>query len=133
MYSKGNWMVMPYYQYTNVEKNTSIFITEGEHTNSGAILANYNFKHGFSLAGRFEYIKSSGSTTDPNEINLVGYGPGSGAYSFTATPTWSKDGFFIRGEVSVVNATNFTPGFAFGVAGTSATQPRGVIETGFMF
>lgn len=132
-YAKGNWTVTPYYQYTHVKTNPSIGIFQGSHTNGGAILANYNFKHGISLAGRAEYIKSSGTPLDDNSINLLGYGPGSGAYSFTVTPTYIKDGFFVRGDFSIVHATNSTPGFVFGTAGTSLNQPRGVIEAGFMF
>ena len=103
-------MIMPYYQYTVVKSNpTSCSVTPGAHTNGGAILANYNFKHGFSLAVRPEYIKSSGSVAT-DEANLLGYGPGTGAFSFTVTPTWVKDAFFLRGDVSIVHVTNFVAG-----------------------
>ena len=135
-YTKGNLAITPYYQYTNVPKNTSIGIYAGAHTNGGALLANYNFKHGISLAGRAEYIRSSGNPLDENysNSNLLGFGPGSGAFSFTVTPTYSKDGFFIRGDFSIVDATNTTPAYAvFGPAGTSTNQPRGAIEAGFIF
>ena len=131
-YSHGNLMVTPYYQYTNVKTNPSIGILQGAHTNGGALLVNYNFKHGFSLAVRPEYVKSSGSSADPNEISLL-YGPGAGAFSFTVTPTYVKDAFFIRGDFSIVHATNSTPGFVFGTTGTKLNQPRGVLEAGFMF
>ena len=88
MYSHGNWMIMPYYQYTDVKANPSIGILEGGHTNGGAVLANYNFKHGVSLAVRPEYIKSNGSVAT-GEANLL-YGPGSGGFSFTVTPTYAR-------------------------------------------
>jgi hypothetical protein len=134
-YTHGNLLITPYYQYNTVPTNTTIFfpIPVGAHTNSGAILANYNFKHGFSLAERFEYIKSSGSGAI-GSANLL-YGPGTGAFSFTVTPTYSKDGFFVRGEFSIVHVTNFDPttGFAFGPTGLSVNQPRGMIEAGFLF
>lgn len=131
-YTKGPVTISPYYQYTVVKSN-ALYGT-GAHTNGGAILANYNFKHGFSLAVRPEYIKSSGSLTT-NEANLLGYGPGTGAFSFTVTPTWVKDAFFLRGDVSVVHLTNFTPGsdIGFGIGGTNTNQARGVIEAGFLF
>jgi hypothetical protein len=134
MYSHGNWMIMPYYQYNVVKTNTKIGILNGGHANGGAILANYNFKHGISLAVRPEYIKSSGSVAT-GEANLLGYGSGSGAFSFTVTPTYSKDGFFIRGDFSIVHLTNFVPATAsgFGPTGTNVNQPRGVLEAGFMF
>jgi hypothetical protein len=131
-YSHGNLMVTPYYQYTDTKTNASIGIPQGAHTNGGALLVNYNFKHGISLAVRPEYVKSSGSAADPNEISLL-YGPGSGAFSFTVTPAYAKDGFFIRGDFSIVHATSSTPGFVFGTDGTKLNQPRGVIEAGFLF
>jgi hypothetical protein len=136
MYAKGNWMIMPYYQYTVVKSNDAVFLTPGAHTNGGAILANYNFKHGISLSARPEYIKSSGSAAT-GEANLLGYGSGSGAFSFTVTPTWVKDAFFIRGDVSLVHITDGTPGLGgpeFGLfPGTKTNQTRGVIEAGFLF
>jgi len=135
-YTKGSLTVSPYYQYTVVASNNAVYGlgNPGAHTNGGALLANYNFKHGFSLAVRPEYIKSSGSVTT-NEANLLGYGPGTGAFSFTVTPTWVKDAFFLRGDVSIVHLTNFVPGsdFGFGIGGSSTNQVRGVIEAGFMF
>src|SRR5258706_2462327 len=131
-YSHGHWVVNPYFQYTNVPKNASIGILQGAHTNGGALLGTYNFKHGVSLAARPEYIKTSGTVLDPNAINLL-YGPGSGAVAITVTPTYVKDGFFMRGDFSIVHATNSTPGFVFGTSGLSANQPRGVVEAGFMF
>jgi hypothetical protein len=134
MYSKGNLMIMPYYQYTVVKSNDLVYSTPGAHTNGGALLANYNFKHGVSLSVRPEYIKSSGSVAT-NEANLLGYGPGTGAFSFTVTPTWVKDAFFLRGDVSIVHLTNFVAGssIGFGIGGGSTNQVRGVIEAGFMF
>jgi hypothetical protein len=130
-YTKGNVTISPYYQYTVVKSNNALYGT-GAHTNGGALLANYNFKHGFSLAGRGEYIKSSGAPVT-GEANLLGYGSGSGAFSFTATPTWVKDAFFLRGEFSYVHLTDTTPGFGFGINGVNSNQARGAIEAGFMF
>jgi len=133
-YSHGNWIITPYYQYQDIKKNTTIGIPEGGHMNGGAILVNYNFKHGISFAVRPEYIKTNGITTDPNALPLL-FGAGAGAFTFTGTPMWSKDGFFVRGDVSVVHVTNYTAGnsIAFGTTGTQINQVRGVLETGFMF
>jgi Putative beta-barrel porin-2, OmpL-like. bbp2 len=132
-YTKGAVTITPYYQYTVVKTNPSIGILQGAHTNGGAILANFNLKHGISLGFRPEYIKSSGTVLDLNAINLL-YGPGSGAFSFTVTPTYVKDAFFIRGDFSIVHATDTTPAFGvFGPTGLKVNQPRGVLEAGFMF
>jgi hypothetical protein len=78
-----------------------------------------------------EYISSTGTAAN-SAVNLL-YGPGSGAFSFTVTPTYRKDAFFLRGDLAIVHATNMVPGFGFGTIGQNATQPRGVVEAGFMF
>ena len=74
-YTKGPWIVQPYFQYTDVPTNAKIGIVKGASTTGGAILASYAFKHGFSLPVRWEYIASSGSAAQ-NSVNLM-YGPGS--------------------------------------------------------
>ncbi len=130
-YSKGAWVIQPYFQYTDVPTNTNIGIAQGAGTKGGAVLATYNFKRGFSLAVRPEYIKTTGSASN-GAINLL-YGPGSGAFGFTVTPTYRKDAFFLRGDFAIVHATDMTSGAAFGPAGLNANQPRGVLEAGFMF
>lgn len=130
-YTKGSWFIQPYWQYTSVPTNNSLGIIQGASTNGGALLFNYNFKHGVSIALRPEYITSSGSLAS-SSVNLL-YGPGSSAFSFTFTPTYQKDGFFLRGDLSVVDARGITPGFAFGHQGFDGTQTRGVVEAGFMF
>lgn len=130
-YTKGNLVVQPYFQINDVPTNTKIGITQGAGTRGGALLVTYNFKRGFSLAPRVEYIASTGSVSN-GAINLL-YGPGSGAFSFTVTPTYRKDAFFLRGDLAVVHTTSMTPGFGFGTTGQSANQPRGVVEAGFMF
>jgi hypothetical protein len=130
-YSHGNWYIQPYYQYTTVPTNLKAGIAKGSSTSGGALLLNYNFKHGISLAARPEYISSSGTVAD-GAVNLL-YGPGSNAFAFTLTPTYQKQGFFIRVDFSIVDARSFTAGDAFGALGLSGTQTRGVVEAGFMF
>lgn len=130
-YTKGSWVIQPYFQYTDVATNPSIGIFQGASTRGGAVLATYNFKRGFSLAVRPEYIKSSGNLAS-GSVNLL-YGPGSGAFGFTVTPTYRKDAFFLRGDLAIVHATDSTPGAVFGPTGTNTNQPRGVVEAGFMF
>jgi hypothetical protein len=134
-YSHESWTITPYWQYTHVPTDTKVGIGSSGSTQSGALLLNYNFKHGISLAVRPEYITSSSSlaATNPAALNLLGYGPGSDAFAFTVTPTWQKGGFFLRGDVSIVDARSFVAGDAFGGVGTKGTQTRGVIEAGFMF
>ena len=130
-YTKGPWIIQPYYQYTNVPDNAKIGVTKGASTNGFAILASHAFSHGFSLPLRFEYISSSGSVKE-GSANLL-YGPGSGATSFTVTPTYQKGGFFVRGDVSVVHANSLVSGAGFGTNGNDASQFRAMGEVGFIF
>jgi len=130
-YSKGPWMIQPYWQYSSVPRNPTIGIVKGASTNGGAILLSRAIKNGFFLAGRWEYISSTGSPAEQS-VNLE-YGPGSAATSLTVTPTFQHAGFFVRGEFSFVHATSYTPGYAFGPQGTEANQARAMAEIGFLF
>ena len=130
-YSKNGWVIQPYLQYNVVRTNPAIGVTQGAQAWGGAILASRTLRKGFSMAGRFEYVSSTGGAAS-NSVNLL-YGPGSAAWSITATPTYQYQKFFTRAEFSFVQAVNYTPGFAFGAEGASATQPRGVVEIGFLF
>ncbi len=130
-YTKGAWIIQPYVQYTNVPTNPNIGVVKGASTTGGAILASYAFKHGFSLPVRWEYITSSGSATN-GAVNLL-YGPGSSATSITVTPTVQRGGFFVRGDLAYVHASNITPGSAFSQTGNNQNQPRAMAEIGFMF
>ncbi|MDR7036409.1 hypothetical protein J2X36_001147 [Methylobacterium sp. BE186] len=137
-YSAGPWIVTPYVQYTNVEP---VFGLAGAETFGGALLASYAFTDNFALAGRFEYISQSGSRFNPAGQTSVLYGAGSSAYSFTITPTFTFDRFFIRGEYSHVELVDFQRpdlangivGLGFGRIGNRAGQDRYMIETGFTF
>ncbi len=130
-YSKGPWIVQPYWQYTNVPTNAKIGIVKGASTDGAAILVSRAFKHGFSLPVRFEYIASSG-TAAQQAVNLM-YGPGSAGTSITVTPTFQYGGFFFRGDVGYVHLSSITPGDGFGPAGKDQSQPRAMAEIGFLF
>jgi hypothetical protein len=131
-YTKGSWIIQPYYQYTSVPTNKKIGVVDGASTNGGAILVSHNFGHGFSLAGRYEYISQNG-TTQAGSVNLLGFGPGSRATSVTVTPTFQYGGFFTRGDISWAHAMDYTPGSVFGPAGANQNQARVVGEIGFIF
>lgn len=130
-YTKGAWIIQPYFQYTNVPTNQKIGIAKGASTTGEAILASRTFRHGFSLPARFEYISSSGSNAD-NAVNLM-FGPGSAGTSITLTPTIQRGGLFLRGDLSWVHASDSTPGDTFGPHGTNTNQPRALAEIGFIF
>jgi Putative beta-barrel porin-2, OmpL-like. bbp2 len=130
-YSNTPWTITPYFQFTYVPKITSLGFYAPASTYGGSVLVNYALTPGLSLAGRAEIIASTGSIGNGTP-NLL-YGSGSYAFSLTLTPSWQLDRFFVRGEGSVVDAENITPGLAFGKSGNRTTQARFLIETGLLF
>jgi hypothetical protein len=130
-FTKGTWIVQPYWQYSDVPTNPAVGVAKGASTNGGALLVSKAFKHGFSLPGRVEYIGTSGSSSD-GSVNLL-FGPGSAGTSLTGTPTFQKGGLYVRGDVSWVHASSYAPGSVFGKTGTSPDQVRGIAEVGFIF
>ena len=130
-YAKGPWIVQPYFQYGKVPTNLNIGVSQGAAARGAAILLARHFGGRISLAGRGEYIASTGSAST-RSVNLI-YGPGSSAWSLTLTPTYQDHGFFLRGELSYVRAIDFTPGDGFGPAGLKRAQTRALLESGFMF
>ena len=130
-HTSGPWTITPYFQATHIGKNSAIGIANSAETFGGAVLANYAFSPNWSLAGRVEYIASTGSLSSGSP-NLL-YGPGSKAMSLTLTPTFQYSRFFARGEFSFVKAFDTTAGFALGSSLSSTSQVRGLLETGVLF
>jgi hypothetical protein len=124
-HNMGPWVISPYLQYSNSPNIPGVSL--GGDTFGGAVLAKYQFNPEWSLAGRFEYITSSGAA------NLLGYGVGSDAWSFTITPTWQKGILFVRGELSYTGVGGGAPGLMFGGAGVDSDQFRGLLEAGLLF
>lgn len=130
-YNAAPWTITPYFQYTHVPSNPFLGAIKGAETFGGAILANYAVNDNVNVAGRAEYISSSGSAAGGNASVL--YGPGSNAWSLTLTPTYQEGIWFVREEVSYVRADSITPGFAFGKSGGAHSQARVMIEGGIVF
>lgn len=126
-HTDGAWQVIPYLQYSHTPKEPSLGLPGSASTFGGAVLAKYSFTPMFSLAGRVEYIGSSGS-----EVSLL-YGPKSSAWSFTLTPTFQYKTLFVRGEFSYTGLDSFTKGSGFGASGNKDSQTRAMIETGILF
>ncbi|HMG86195.1 MAG TPA: outer membrane beta-barrel protein [Terracidiphilus sp.] len=131
-FTKGRWIVSPYFQYGKLPTNAKVGVIKSTSATGGALNVSYAFKSGFSLPARVEYLTSSGNTTD-GSVNMLGFGAGSSGTTFTATPTYQKGGVFVRGDLAVVHATDYTPGSVFGTTGTAANQFRSVLEFGFIF
>ena len=130
-YNSSPWIIQPYFQWTVVPHNSDIGVSKTTSTLGGAILASYQLAEHFFMAGRAEFIGSTGNSTD-GSANLM-YGPGSRAYSFTLTPTYQYRQFFVRPELSYVQALNYTPGDIFGNQNRNPVQVRGLLEFGLLF
>lgn len=130
-YNAAPWTITPYFQYTHVPSNPFFGATRGAETFGGAMLANYAVNDNVNVAGRAEYIGTSGSLAGGN-ANVL-YGPGSTAWSLTFTPTYQEGIFFVREELSYVQASSITPGLAFGKGGNHHSQGRVMIEGGIIF
>ena len=124
-YNAEPWTITPYFQYTDVPSSAKLGIASVQ-TYGGAVLANYKINDNVNIAGRAEYIASSG----PGNVL---YGPGSSAGSLTLTPTYQIGIWFVRGEGSVVHAFDSTAGSPSAEAATAKTQVRGLIEAGIVF
>ena len=131
-YTKGPWIVQPYFQYGNLPANLKVGVPKATSATGGAVNVSYAFKCGFSLPVRWEYLTSSGSATD-GSLNLLGFGSGSAGTTFTATPTYQKGGTYLRADLAWVDALNSTKGDVFGPAGTDTNQFRVALEFGFIF
>jgi hypothetical protein len=128
-HTQGPWEIMPYVQYQSVPtvRQGGVVLTPSGSTWGAALLGKYNFTPTISVAGRIEYVSSSG------QADLLGYGVGSNAVTLTITPTYQKGIFFVRGELSYVAVSSGSAGFMFGPNGTDSNQTRAVVETGVIF
>lgn len=131
-YNAAPLVITPYLQFSHVDANAKIGLKKSADTWSGAVLATYTFNENYSLGGRAEFIASSGDQGDPDATNLL-YGPGSKAVSFTVTPTYKINQFFVRGDLSWVGILDGTSGFGFGKEFNKSNQFRAAIEAGVIF
>ena len=133
----GAFTLSPYLQYIYAPSSAKLGPGYGhsDHVFGAAVLANYHFTPMWSMAERAEYETSTGNPADTNggNNNLLGYGPGSKAWSLTVTPTYQDKGFFTRVELSYVHVTSGTAGSMFGTTGNYQNQVRGMIESGLTF
>ncbi|MBV9995279.1 MAG: porin [Caulobacteraceae bacterium] len=126
-HTQGPWMIQPYFQFQTTPDNATVGSVHGQIW-AGAILAKYSFNSDWSLAGRFEYESESGAA------DLLGFGPGSSAYSVTLTPTYQHGVFFARPEFSYVGLSHYAKGFSgFGANADKSSEYRLLLETGFLF
>lgn len=130
-HTDGRWTIQPYMQLEHVNNDVNLGIVHSASTYGAAVLGKYSFNEQWAVAARAEWLKSTGSLS--NGAPSLLYGPGSGAWSLTLTPTWQNGIFFARAEGSYVHAYGTVPGFALGPNFNSNSQVRGLIEAGIIF
>lgn len=135
-YTSGPLTLTPYLQYGHVGRDDSVGINRAADTFGGALLVKYAFNKEWSVGGRAEYLQTSGGTCGAaagcTPTNLL-YGPKSGAWSLTFTPTYQKGVFFARGEVSYTRVRDLEAGLGFGLDFDRRDQVRALLETGILF
>ena len=138
-YAQGPWILSPYLQFTNVERDPRLGILQGASTYGAAVVGSYAFTKMFALAGRLEAEQQTGRRGSATTSLL--FGPGSSAASVTITPTFTFDRFVLRGEYSHTalfdiargDAAAGVTGTGFGRFGSKTDQDRFVVEGGITF
>ena len=128
----GKLSLEPYVLYIQSPASASLGYTNSESALGGVVLANYALGSAYSIAGRVESFSNHSTTSDSSlNADLVGYGPGSRATTWTITPEYHPGPFFVRAEYSLVTVNNATAGF--GPAATLTNQSRYLVEMGVQF
>ncbi len=105
----GKLQILPYLLWITSPASTTAGFTNNETAFAQAFLANYAFNGAWSLAARFEALQDYSSSADTSaDADLIGFGPGSSAVTYTVTPQYKAGKFTGRAEYSLVNATGFT-------------------------
>jgi hypothetical protein len=133
-YAAGKWTFSPYALWVVSPASKALGYTSQERAFGGVCNVDYAFSSQWSLPVRIEYGTSGSSPGDisPN-ANLLGFGPGSRAWTYTLTPTYRRGIFFTRAEASLVDLSNAAVGLAFGADGRLPNQFRTVLESGVQF
>jgi hypothetical protein len=131
-HASGPWTISPYLQYISAPRDPLHGVAKGADSFGGALLVNYAFDDHWKLAVRAEYVGSTGNAAS-GSANMLIAGPGSKAWSITLTPTYQYKVLFARLEGSYVNASDTTPGFAYGPAFDRDSQASVFFETGINF
>ncbi len=130
----GKLQLLPYALFVRSPASARLDYTTSERASAYALLANYAFNLTSSIALRYERAADASSVADSSaNADLLGYGPGSRAESWTITPSYHPGPLFVRAEYANVHAYAFAPGLAFGPTGSSGTQNRYLLELGVQF
>lgn len=112
----GKLQLLPYYLWVTSPSSASLGYTHAEHASAAVLIGTWTFSPQWLLALRYEDARNQSGTTDvsPN-ADLVGFGPGSSAQSYTITPTLHFDASgVLRLEFSNVRVSTGTSQSRFG-------------------
>lgn len=130
----GKLQLLPYALFIDSPANAAIGYASNEAATGAAFLADYAVNDRFSVGARYEWFADhSGAGDTSANADFLGYGPGSRAASFTITPAYKAGLYFVRAELSTVDAIDATPGLAFDASGDGRVQTRVLVETGVEF
>ncbi len=132
--TRGQWTFAPYVLFVQSPQSSALGYTAAESALGLVFIATLALNPMWSVTARLEDLANQSSTNDqsPN-ADLVGFGPGSGARTFTVTPAYRHGQFLLRADFSQVIARSATRGLAFGAMGSVPHQSRLVIESGLRF
>ncbi len=130
----GKLQLLPYALWVQSPASSALGYVRAQSAFGAVLLANYAFNGTFSLGGRLETVGNSSSVHDFSfNSDLIGYGPGSSATTFTLTPSYKTPHLIVRGEWSHVTANNVFPSLGFGPGGLRTNQTRLGLEVGAQF
>lgn len=120
----GKLQLEPYVLYVDSPASAQLGYTKSESALGAVVLADYAWNSVYSVGGRFESFGNGSAASDTSlNADLVGFGPGSRATTWTITPMYHPGPFFVRAEYSFVTVTN----------GAFSSQSRYLVELGAQF
>lgn len=116
--SFGKLSLTPYYLTIRSPASATAGFISAESASLASVIATWQFSGPLSLAGRYERFVDHSAPGDPSaNADLLGYGAGSSATSWTLTPQYAFGRYFVRLEGSRVDATGFNQSRALVEAG----------------
>ncbi len=104
----GKLQLTPYVLLIDSPASTIAGFRSAERASAQVMIADYDFNTALSLAARFEHMANASLRGDASaNADLVGYGSGSAAQTWTFTPAYRAKQFTFRTEYSKVRTNTF--------------------------
>ncbi len=132
-YTKGPWIISPYFQYGKLPTNATVGVTKGTSATGGAINVSYAWQ---KAASRFRFALNSSRVREaqPTDRSTCwALGRAAQAPLSPRRPPIRRAASLHASDLAYVHASNSTAGDVFGKAGTDPSQFRAVGEFGFIF